>query len=314
MPDQSRNFSYEEFITTKAAWYYYEENMTQQQIAEKLGMNRMKVIKLLESARQAGIIQFHFRSDSARRLAREQQLMNRYHLKDCFIVPPPDSVEGVNENVARAASLYIASRITGETFINIGYGDTAGRVLNYLAISAEHTLSCVSLTGGVSHYLPNARSNIFNSRLYLIPAPLLLSSDEVAGAMEAEKAIKDIKALIPLSSMSVIGIGAMNQDATVLKSGVLTANDFLLLKRNGAVGDILSHFINEEGRPVSSDLEARTISTSLDTIKNLPNVIGVAAGQSKVEAIKAVLRGEYLDVLITDESTADALTERGGRV
>lgn len=309
MSDHGKSFSYEEFITTKAAWYYYEENMTQQQIAEMLGLNRMKVIKLLEQARQSGIIQFHFRSDSARRMAREQQLMDKYHLKDCFIVPPPDSAESVNENVAKAASMYISSRIRGETFINIGYGDTAGRVLNHLATSAEHVLSCVSLSGGVSHYLPNARSNMFNARLYLIPSPLLLSSDEVAAAMEAEKAIKDIKALIPLSSMSVIGIGAMNQDATVLKSGVLTANDFLLLKRNGAVGDILSHFVNEDGQPVSSDLEARTISTSLDTIKKLPNVVGVAAGQSKVAAIKAVLKGEYLDVLVTDGDTADALID-----
>ncbi len=301
---------YEEILMAKAAWYYYHEDMTQMQISEMLGLSRMKVIKLLERAKQTGVIQFRFRHDSEQRLETERVLTERFALKDCFVVPAPPSAEEVNENVAKAASMYIGSRISGEAFINVGYGDTTSRVLNHLAIDAEHVLSCVSLTGGVSHYLPNARSSIFNSRLYLIPTPLLVSSEEVADAMKAEKLVQDVRDLVPLSSLSVVGIGAMNDQATVLMSGILTSNDFLLLKRNGAVGDILSHFINERGEPVSTDLEKRTISIGLDTLKSLDNVIGVAAGLSKTEAILAVLRGGYLDVLITDEPTADALLER----
>ena len=133
MSEQNDNLSYEEFLTTKAAWYYYREEMTQQQISELLGISRMKVIKLLERAKQTGIIQFHFRSDSAKRLGIEQRLIKKYALKDCFVVPAPSSAADTNENVAKAASMYVANRINGETFINIGYGDTAGRVLNYLA-------------------------------------------------------------------------------------------------------------------------------------------------------------------------------------
>ncbi len=299
--------NYEEILMEKAAWYYYHEEMTQQQISELLGLSRMKVIRLLEQAKQSGLIQFRFRQDGERRLSLEKKLMEACALQDCFIVPAPRSAAETNENVARAAALYIAARISTETFINIGYGDTAGRVLNRLAVSADRTLSCVSLTGGVSHYLPRAGSGVFNTRLYLIPTPLLLSGDELAAAMNAEKAVQDIRALIPLSSLSVVGIGALNDGATVLTSGVLTAHDFLVLKRNGAVGDILGHFVDENGEPVSSDLEGRTVSTGLDTLKRLKNVIGVAAGAEKTEAIRAVLRGGYLDVLITDEDTALAL-------
>lgn len=304
--------NYEDILMEKAAWYYYHEDMTQQQISGLLGLSRMKVIKLLDQAKLCGLIQFRFRQDSEKRLQLEKSLMESYALQDCFIVPTPNSSAETNENVARAASLYVAGRISAENFINIGYGDTAGRVLNHLAISADRTLSCVSLTGGVSHYLPNARSSVFNARLYLIPTPLLVSSDEVAAAMKAEKAIQDIQALIPLSTLSIVGIGALNDEATVLTSGVLTSHDFLVLQRNGAVGDILSHFINEDGEPVSTDLEGRTISTSLETLKRLNNVIGVAAGAGKVRAMRAVLRGGYLDVLITDEDTALALSGAPG--
>ena len=305
--DPAISMNYEEILTAKAAWYYYHEELTQQQISDLLKVSRMRVIKLLEQARQTGIIQFRFRSDSARRLEIEQQLMKQYGLRDCFVVPPPILLTETNDNVAKAASMYIANHISNETFINIGYGDTASKVLNYLAMATEHTLSCVSLTGGVGQYLPNMKSSVFNTRLYLIPTPLLVSTADVAASMNAEKSVQDIRALIPSSSFTVIGIGAMNDDATVLMSGVLTPSDFLVLKRSGAVGDILGHFINSKGEPVSSDLEGRTISTGLSTMKQLENVVGVAAGRNKVNAIRAVLRGGYLDVLITDEETGQEL-------
>ena len=79
----------------------------------------------------------------------------------------------------------------------------------------------------------------------------------------------------------------------------------------GAVGDILSHFIDAHGQPVDAEIDDRLISTPLDALKEMKNVIGVAGGADKVDAIRAVLNGQYLDVLITDEITAAALLEHG---
>ena len=70
----------------------------------------------------------------------------------------------------------------------MGYGDTPSRVLNNLATMAERPITCVSLTGGVSYYLPDTRSNVFNAKLHLIPTPLLASSKEMADAMSASQA------------------------------------------------------------------------------------------------------------------------------
>ncbi len=298
---------YEETLMVKAAWYYYYESLTQQQISDRLGVSRMRVIKLLDKARQNGIIRFQIRSESAKRLDIEQRLIEEYGLKDCFIVPSSEKSEDVNENIARAASMYISARIPEEAFINIGYGDTAGRILNHLAIHAEHVLSFVSLTGGVSYYLPNATSGVFHSKLYLIPTPLIASTNEMAEAMKTERSVQDVRALIPLSYLSVVGIGAMHEDATIVRSGILSQNDMLLLQRSGAVGDILSHFIDEEGNLIPTELDERAISTPLDSLRELKNVIGVAAGSLKVSVIRAALKGKYLDTLITDEDTALAL-------
>lgn len=295
---------FEESLMVKAAWYYYLENMTQQEISEHLGLSRMRVIKLLEKARQSGIVQFQIRSSLSKRLEIEQTLIQKYNLQDAYVVPTNPNKEETNETIAKAAAMYIGNRVTDNCFINFGYGDTPSRTLNHLATNVDTTVSYVSLTGGVSYYLPNAQSNVFNAKLYLMPSPLIASSQDMAEAIKSEYSIQEISNMTKLASMTIVGIGGINNEATVLKSAMLSQNDFLLLRMQGAVGDILCHFIDKEGNLIDNEIESRLISTPLTTIKDLENVIGIAAGEHKVSAISAALKGKYLDVLITDENTA----------
>lgn len=301
---------FEEILMAKVAWYYYMEDMTQQNIAEHLGMSRMRVIKLLEKARKTGIVQFQIRSNQSKRLNLERELVQKFNLKDTYIVPTNPNKDEINETIAKGAAMYIGNRITDNCFINFGYGDTPSRTLNHLASNVDCAVSYVSLTGGVHYYLPNAQSNIFSAKLYLMPSPLIASSQEMAEAIKNETSIQEISNMTKLASMTIVGIGAMNDNATIIKSGILSQNDFLLLGMKGAVGDILSHFIDKNGNLIENDYESRLISTSLSTIKELDNVIGVAAGENKIPAIKAALIGGYIDVLITDEDTARNLIEQ----
>jgi len=301
---------FEEILMAKVAWYYYMEDMTQQNIAEHLGMSRMRVIKLLEKARKTGIVQFQIRSNQSKRLNLERELVQKFNLKDTYIVPTNPNKDEINETIAKGAAMYIGNRITDNCFINFGYGDTPSRTLNHLASNVDCAVSYVSLTGGVHYYLPNAQSNIFSAKLYLMPSPLIASSQEMAEAIKNETSIQEISNMTKLASMTIVGIGAMNDNATIIKSGILSQNDFLLLGMKGAVGDILSHFIDKNGNLIENEYESRLISTSLSTIKELDNVIGVAAGENKIPAIRAALIGGYIDVLITDEDTARNLIEQ----
>ncbi|MBQ7784995.1 MAG: sugar-binding transcriptional regulator [Clostridia bacterium] len=300
--------NYEESLMVKASWYYYFENMTQQAIADRLSISRMRVIKLLENARQTGVIQFRLRSDGVGMVKQSQQLINKYGLKDVFLIPEVDEDDShPNESIARAGAMYIADRLSDNACINVGYGDTLGRTLNHLATMVQSPVTCISLTGGVSNYLPNTRSNVFNARLHLIPAPLLASSPEMAAAMRDEHSVSEVIRMSELSSFTLVGIGAMSDSATVLRSGVLTQADMFYLKMQSAVGDVLCHFLDKNGELIPSPIEDRLISTPLERLKAMNNVIGLAAGKEKIEAIRAVLRGGYLDILITDEPTANLL-------
>jgi len=300
--------NYEESLMVKAAWYYYFENMTQQAIADRLSISRMRVIKLLDAARQTGVIQFRLRSDGVGMAQQSHDLIKKYNLKDVFLIPETDMDDAhPNESIARAGAMYIADRLGDNACINVGYGDTLSRTLNHLATMVQNPVTCVSLTGGVSNYLPNTRSNVFNARLFLMPAPLLASSPEMAAAMRSENSVNEVIRMSQLSSFTLVGIGAMNESATIVKSGALNQNDLFYLKMNNAVGDVLCHFLDKNGQLIHTPIEDRLISTPLEQLKQLPNVIGLAAGASKADAIRAVLRGGYLDILITDEPTASLL-------
>lgn len=299
-------------LTLKAAWYYYIDGMTQQSISEKLGLSRVKVIRLLETARQTGIIQFKIRTAPGMNIALEESLTKKWGLEKAIVIPTPQNPSELNESIAIAAANYIADHLTNHAFINMGYGDTSSRMLNHLAAIAKNTFSVVSLTGGVSYYLPNTVSSIFNAQLHLFPAPLLISSQEAYQSILQEPSIQEVRRMIQLSTLSIVGIGGMSSNATIMTSGILSKNDFAYLAMKGAVGDILTHFIDKNGNKVQTSFDDRLVSTSLETLKSLQNVVGISGGPEKIEAIRAALRGQYLNMLITDEETAEELVKEDG--
>ena len=130
----------------------------------------MRVNRLLDKARKAGIIQFSVREGDSKRMIVERELITQFGLKDAFVVPSPINEQDINESVAQAAAMYIHERLDKSGYINMGYGDTSSRILNHLANICEFPVNVVSLTGGVNYYLPNTRSSIFNAKLYLTPA------------------------------------------------------------------------------------------------------------------------------------------------
>ena len=294
-------------LATKAAWYYYMEDNTQAQIAEVMGVSRAKVIRLLEEARAQGIVQFSFRKNDSQRVSAEQLLIDRFGLKDAFVVPTPLDSSAINQSIAQGAAHYVSDHLREDGYLNIGYGDTVSRMLGVLAKNREESLNVVSLTGGVSYSLPSVGTTAYSMHLFLTPSPLVVSSRQVRDALLDEKSLQDVSTMTEYADMSVVGIGAAVEGATVLRNGILNEGELTVLKMQGAVGDVLNHFMDKDGNLIQTEIEDRVISTDLDKLRQLKNVVGVAGGKDKVTAIKAVLNGGYLNVLITDSDTAAEL-------
>lgn len=299
--------TYDETLMTKTVWYYYIENMTQQNIATKLGISRMKVIKLLDSARAQGIIQFNIKAGSSSLIESERMLCEKYGISDVVVAPDAPNPERRNSTIAKAAAMHIGRMLPDDATVNIGYGDTPLRVLNYLASAADNPIAFVTLTGGVNYYLPANHGRVFNAKLYITPAPLIASTEDLAQALRNEPSILEVSRMSSFANITVVGIGGMDESATIINAGILSNSDYRYLHMKGAVGDILCHFFDKDGNNVSPDIERRLISTPIDKLKEQDNVIGVAAGEEKVQAIDVALKQHIINGLVTDESTATML-------
>src|SRR4030042_4357515 len=215
-----------------------------------------------------------------------------------------------------AAAQYIQSKVKSNYYINVGYGDTISLVVRHLINILDSHVSLVSMTGGVSYYVPYIIAGVHKSEytgqtpgIYLIPSPLIASTPEIAQQFLSDESVKSIINMNKLAYMSIVGIGAVLETATIFRDNKISHNEMALLKMNGAVGDILSQFYDKNGKVINCELHNRLITTKLDVLKQYNNVIGVAAGESKVNAIHAALIGGYLNVLITDEDTAKRLVD-----
>ncbi|MCI6547648.1 MAG: hypothetical protein MR415_03255, partial [Coriobacteriaceae bacterium] len=298
----------------KAAWYYYIVGYTQSDIASMLGLSRAKVVRLLDEAREQGVVQFTFRANDSSRMGLEQEFVSRFGLDGAFIVPTSLDRAATEDSIARATSMYVSSHLGDGSYLNMGYGAMMNRVMGYLSRGTCRNLSVISLTGGVNFYLQDIPPSVMSIRLNLLPCPILLSTKELRDAMVREPSITSIAKMVGLASMSVVGIGGISDNATIQKNGMLTKSDFELLRMRGSVGDILCHFIDVDGNPLDTDIESRIVSTSLSALERMSNVVAAAGGDEKVRAIRAVLRHGYVNTLITDERTARKVIEEDDRL
>lgn len=305
--------AYENSLIINVAWKYYNEGMTQNEIAESLNLSRMKVIKYLEIAKANHIIQFKINLDHVVDMDLQNKIKQQYGLQDLYIVP----AAGQNslDSLSKAAAQYIEDRITSDTMINVGYGQAVSRTLGHLNISTKYKVTFVSLSGGVKFYIPTAidsSSDYYsnpNYNHYIMPAPLVVSTEPLAKQLLNEKPIKKILEMIPYSNITIIGIGAVNERATIVKEEYLTSNDMEIIKSMGAVGDVLSQFYDINGNVIDYKLHKQLVSTEISLLKSLNHVVAVAGGLEKREAIIGALRGGYIDVLITDEVVAKSLID-----
>ena len=303
---------YEEDLIYKIAWFYYIDNMTQQEISNALNISRTKIVKYLEKARNQNIIQFKIKKEGESRLILENSLMKKYNLKNVLVVPTSSNL---NESLGKAAAQFIEANTDKNCFINIGYGDTVSKTISNLDFSAKSSLSLVALTGGMSFYTsslalsPNDPESLQRAKIFLIPSPLLVSNETLASQLLNEQSLIDIFNMTKLASLTVVGIGSVDEQATMFKYNMVNQNELTLLKMQNAVGDILSQFFDKDGNKIDIPLHKRLVSVDISELKNRNDVVGVAGGIHKREAIKGALNGNYFDIFITDEDTANYLIE-----
>jgi lsr operon transcriptional repressor len=299
----------DEGLMARVAWLYYNDGLTQSEVGDMFSLSRVKVSRLLEAGRAAGLIQIRINSRYQGVLEIERRLRDRYGLSDCRVIP--DGPEApVSERLGEAAAQYLMQKLKPGHLLAVGWGETVSATIRKLGyVAQERSVGLVSLTGGVRAYVDGMRTANWDRNISIIPAPLIVGDADLAASLMGERAIADLMEMAVGADYKLVGIGPLDEKATIVTQGFIPPTDIEPLRRRGAAGDILCRFFDRDGQVLDLPLHRRVVGIGLDRLKVATQVIGAAGGRTKVAAIRAALKGRFLDILITDEATALALLD-----
>jgi DNA-binding transcriptional regulator LsrR (DeoR family) len=301
-------------FAARASWYYYKIGMTQGEIANRLGINRARVINILNEARKDGTVTFHISGEDAELMALEVQLKEKWGLRDVFLTPVV-SDEELKNALSMAGAQYLEMNLPSkESLIALGWGETISGITRNLGRVIPERTSFVTLCGGVMHYLSeHTPANVgtplsgFLYPFHVIPTPLMVGSPELRDQLLNEPEVQHVMNMAQLADIAMVGIGSLKTSTEFEGFGYKSQKELNLLKKRGAVGEMHGEYFNSVGEPLELQHHHRLISIRLETLRKMKHVVGVAGGADKIEALQAALKGGFIHSLITDEMTARSL-------
>lgn len=301
----------------KVAKAYYDNGLTQQQIAERFGLSRVKVSRLLRTARDEKIVRISIAPLQESHAEIEQELETRYGLKEALVVTCSDyGRQTLVDEIGPVAAACLTRNLQGSEVVALSWGTSVLSVVNALPAMDLPKARVVQLVGGLGELeaethgaeLARRMAQALGAKPRLIHAPGIVRNKVVRDALVTDPQVADTLALAARADVALVGIGVFEPGSTLLSSrNTLTAAEVRDLRNRGVVGDIALQFFDGNGAKVSSPIDERIVGTSLQKIKNVGRVVGVGGGTEKVDVIRAVLRGCLIDVLVTDDRTAEAL-------
>lgn len=299
----------DEALLARVAWLYYNDGLTQSDVGSILNISRIKVSRLLETGRTSGLIQVRINSRQQGCLELETRMKQQFGLSDCRVIPESTS-EDTNMRVGQAAAQYLMQKLQPGDSISVGWGETVTHSIRMLGYTAqERGIGLYSLTGGVKTYVEGMREANWHRNINIIPAPLVVSMPELALALTQEPSVSSLIAKALEAEYKLVGIGGLSETATVVAQGYLSSSEIDPLRRSGARGDILCRFYDRNGQDINIPLHDRVVGVTLEQLRQSEKVIAAAGGPSKTGPILSALRGEIIDILVTDEPTALALLD-----
>lgn len=297
----------------RVARLYYLCGMTHQQIADREGLSRIKVTRLLKEAVGRKIVRFQIEDPAVQSLEMEDSLQRRFGLKEAIVAPTPQEASGLYDILGRFAADYLHRRIRDGMIVGLGWGRTLNGMLSHLRPLPGADLTVVSLTGGLAANAnqPNPYDVVSAAaeRLRAAPAyplvPAIVHTAEAKAVLLREKKVREILALWRRLDIALMSIGAVAPETGFYYSFPNPEREVERVRKLGAVGDLLGKPFDIQGRPVRASWLHRTLAIAFETLAKVPLVVGIAGGEAKVPAILGVLRSGALNVLITDERAAE---------
>jgi len=304
----------QELAMLRAAELYYYGRLTQAQIAEQLMTSRWTVGRLLEQARETGIVRITIEHPLARHHQLEVELRQQFGVSSAIVVPGQADSSVTLQAVCRAAAQQLTALRPRPKVLGVSWGRTTSRVATALPEGWDPGVTVVQTNGGLAidgaGHVSAALRTIAErgpGRVRMMPAPTIVQSVTLARALAQDPAVAGTLGLAANARTIVYSPGSATSTSVLVDSGYLTVAEVAQLQQRGVVGDVLSHFVDASGRIVDEELDARTISINLDSLRQCPNSIAVVSGAEKASAARAILAAGLCTTIITDAELAAVL-------
>lgn len=307
-------------MTVRSAYLYYRIGLTQAQVADRLGISRVKVGRLLASALDRGIVSIDISHPQVRLTELEVALEARFDLKEAVVAA---SFAGTAHSedplrllaVASAGARYLEALELSDASVALGWGTTMQAVSTALQDGWARDVELFQLNGAVpiSSYATGAVEIMHrfgergHGRAHLLQVPAIVGKVSVRRALESEPSVRATLRGAAEAPVAMFSLGRLQSESVLVASGYIDEDDVRRLRDRGAVGDVISRFITADGSVADPDLDDRTMGLDLAALGTRDRSIGIAAGAAKAPVARAALAGGYLTTLIVDDSLATAL-------
>jgi DNA-binding transcriptional regulator LsrR (DeoR family) len=307
----------ERSLLGKISWHYYIDGLTQKEIGERLGLSRLKIVRLLKRARAEGVVEIRIASDIRLNTELARGLEERFQLQEAIVTDPSADPEAHNA-IGRAGAQYLERSLHDDLVLGIGMGRTVSSILEHMIPRKLDNATIRTLAGAYER--PGAHSNAYNIAWRLadllgatceqLYCPLIVPDKDTRKALLSNQTLSQLLRSVSACDIALIGLGALDRDSPLIRLGYVSPNELAELRSNGAVGEILGRFYDSNGNALETGLEQRTLGIDLQGLCGVQNVIALAHGPNKVEPMLGALRTGCLDVLVTDRWTAESVLVR----
>lgn len=299
----------------RAAWLYFVEGNTQEEIAAKLRISRPTAQRLVTTALSNHLVTFRFEHSITRCMELSEALCARFNLAYCDIVPTdienPNSINGM----ATSAAVFIERTLSAATpvVMAIGTGRTLRAAVERLhPIDGQHhtlvgMVGNIGIDGSSTPFDVIGRlANLTKARHFPNSLPVLSESAEQRDLLLSLRFVKNTHAVALNADVTLVGVGQMGPQAPQFIDGFISQEELEIQMSLGSVGEITGWGYDRHGAVLSKGTNARLTAVPIGPVTD-KLVLGVAGGENKVQAIHAALVGKLLTGLITDDATAEKL-------
>jgi deoxyribonucleoside regulator len=306
-------------LLLQVARMYYGDGLNQHEIGERLAISRQQVSRLLAEARSQGIVQITLSDPFAPDPDLEQRLRDTFGLRTLVLTPGEGlSAGALRQRIGIVAAEHLSHSISDEAPVGIGWGRTLYATMTALNSVPHQAVHVIPLLGGIGQMTPSFQVNELARQLaqafggtwreFYMPG--------YTENMEAWHALTKLEEVTELSHLwtqvrpAIVGIGhfQFQRQSSMFFAGSMSQHTLTFLESRGAVGDLCARFFDDQGQPVETG--AGILGITLDQLRALPDVIGIAGGTDKVTAILGAIRGGYIKTLVTDSVTARAILDQ----